>query len=298
MVVRALRAMRRAVTGTTPRAHAGRDIPPRVVVEPRTSLRRLGLPDVWEFRHLLWFFVLRTIRGRYRPTVLGRGWILLRPLLLSLVYVLVFGAVLRIRTDPVPFPLYVFAGITIFQFFSGGVMETAASLVSNYSIMSRVYYPRLVVPLTSIVVNAVDLAATCTILALMMIVYRVAPDWRIVLVPAFLLAIGLATLATGVILAAFSVNVRDILVALPVVMRILIYTMPAVYPVTLIPERFRPFYFLNPMATYLQGFRWALLKDAAPPPWALGLSTVIVVVALVYGLYAFSRVERTMVDIL
>jgi lipopolysaccharide transport system permease protein len=272
-------------------------VAPVVDIEPRRGFRRLGLSEVWEYRHLLWFFTLRTIRGRYRPTLLGRGWILFRPILLSMVYILVFGVMLRITTEPIPFPLFVFTGIVVFQFFSAGVMETANSLISNYSIMSKVYYPRLIVPLTSVMVNAVDLVATIVVVVVMMAAYRIVPDWRLLpLVVLFLLAIALATLAVGVILAALAVRVRDVLVALPVVMRVLIYSMPVAYPVTLVPEAYRSLYYLNPMSAYLQGVRWALLNDAAPPTWALLLGSAMVVSGLLVGLCYFSVVERTMVD--
>jgi lipopolysaccharide transport system permease protein len=271
---------------------------PVVVIEPRSAIRRLGLGKVWEYRHLLWYFVLRTIRGRYRPTLLGRGWILLRPLLLCLVYVMVFGFLFKVKSESTPFSLFVFSGIVIFLFFSGGVMDTASSLLNNYGTMSKVYYPRLIVPLTSIIVNLVDLLATLSIVALMMLVYRVVPDWRVCLVPLVLLGIAGATLALGVILAALSVRVRDVMLVLPVVMRVLIYTMPCVYPVSLVPERFRTFYYLNPMAAYVQAFRWALLKDLAPPWWSLAAATVAVAGGLVFGLYYFQSVERTMVDVL
>jgi lipopolysaccharide transport system permease protein len=275
------------------------DAPIPIVIEPRTGLARLGLPHVWEYRHLLWFFALRTIRGRYRPTALGRGWILLRPLLLCLVYVAVFGVIFRIQTAPIPFPLFVFTGIIVFQFFSGGVIDAASSLISNYSIMSKVYYPRLIVPLTSLVVNAVDLAATLVIVVAMMALYRVVPPWPAVLAaPAFLGGMALATFALGTLLAAATVRTRDVLVALPVVMRVLIYAMPATYPVSLIPASVRPIYYLNPMAVYLQGFRWATMAAEAPPAWSIAVSTLVVIGTLIYALYYFNRVERTMVDVL
>jgi lipopolysaccharide transport system permease protein len=280
-------------------AGTGSAVPARlVVIEPRSTLRRLGLPDVWEYRHLLWYLVLRAIRARYRPTLLGRGWILLRPLLLCLVYVLVFGVLFKVRTEAVPLPLFVFSGVIVFLFFSGGVMDTAGSLINNYGIMSKVYYPRLIVPLTSIIVNLVDLVATLTIVVAMMLFYRLVPDWNVLWAPFALLGIVLTTLGVGVIMAALSVRVKDVMLVLPVVMRVLIYTMPCVYPVSMVPERYRFLYFLNPLAAYLQGFRWALLKDQPPPLWSIGSAAVLVSCALVFGLYYFNRVERTMVDLL
>lgn len=269
-----------------------------IVIEPRSALRQLGLPDVWEYRHLLWFFVLRAIRGRYRPTMLGYGWIVARPLLLCFAYVLVFGFLFKVNTDPIPFTLFVFLGIVIFLFFSGGVSDTTASLINNAGIMSKVYYPRLIVPLTSIIVNMLDLAAALLIVVIMMIFYGVTPSWQIIVAPLFLLGIVLTTLAVGVILAARTVKIRDVMQVLPIFMRVFIYSMPCVYPITLVPEKYLGWYFLNPMSAYLQGFRWAIWGEMPPPLWSLVSATIVVLVALVWGLHYFNRVERTMVDTL
>ena len=279
---------------------ADRDaLAPVTVIEARSGYHRLGVSQIWEYRHLLWFLVLRNLRARYRSTLLGRLWIVLRPALLSVVYVIVFGALLKVDSHPFPYPVFVFAGIVVFSFFASAVTETAHSLINSYSIISKVYYPRLIVPLTAVVGNGVDLVATMAIVGLTMAVYGVALNrWAIVLVPLILVAITLLTLALGLILAAAAVKVRDILVALPVVMRVVIYTMPATYPVSVIPERFRPLYYLNPMSALLQGFRWALMNDAPPPVWALAWAIALSIAALLCGLYWFSRVERTMVDVL
>jgi lipopolysaccharide transport system permease protein len=269
-----------------------------IVIQPRSALGRLGLTEVWEYQHLLRYFVLRALRTRYRPTRLGYVWILGRPILLCIAYVLVVGFLFKVDTHPVPFPLFVFLGVALFLFFSGGVMDTMTSLINNASIISRVYYPRLIVPLTSIISNFLDLVAALVVVAAMMALYRVTPSVNVVWLPLFLAGFVGATFALGVIGAARTVNVRDWLLVMPSAMRVLIYTMPCVYPISLVPERFRDFYYLNPLAVYVQGIRWTLWNEVAPPVWSIVLASAVVTVAIVYGLYSFNRVERRMVDTL
>jgi lipopolysaccharide transport system permease protein len=268
------------------------------VIRPRNSLARLGLFELFEHRHLLKFFVLRSIRGRYRPTMLGYGWIIGRPVLLCLVYVLVVGSLFNVNSEPIPFPVFVFLGVSAYLFFAGGVMDTTGSLINNAGTMSKVYYPRLIAPLSAILVNLLDFIAALSVVAVLMLVYGVAPSPNIIYLPLFILGFALVTLALGLILAARTVNVRDVMLIMPVMMRVLIYTMPCVYPVTLVPPEYQAVYFLNPLAAFLQGLRWSLLGELAPPAWSIAIGTAVVVAGLTYGLYSFNRVERNMVDTL
>jgi lipopolysaccharide transport system permease protein len=265
-------------------------------IRPRNTLAKFGLPQVWEYRHLLHFFVLRALRGRYRPTTLGYGWILLRPALIGLVYVLVFEFLFRIRSANVPFAVFAVTGVLIYLFFAGAVSEIAASLLSSSSTMSKVYYPRLIIPLTALLTNLLDLIAGSVLIIALMAVYLVAPSWNIWLAPLFLGGFTLWTFAIGLTLAAISVERRDIMMLVPVAMRVLIYSMPAVYPASLVPEDVLPFYYLNPMAVFLQGFRWAAFADTLPPMWSIALASVLGWALLIYGLYLFNRAQITMVD--
>lgn len=281
-----------------PLAPLDRNETPTIIIQPRASLARLGIPDVWEHRHLLKYFVLRALRGRYRPTALGYGWIIARPLLLCVVYVVIFGLLFHVNTEPIPFPLFVYLGVVIFLFFSGGVMDTAAVLINNAGIMSKVYYPRLISPLSTLLVNFLDLVAALAVATILMVIYRVPIGWQILWSPLFLLGIALFTLALGLVLASRTVKSRDVMMAMPVLMRVLIYTMPCVYPVTLIPDKYLILYYCNPLSAYLQGFRWALWNEVAPPLWSVALASAVSLLLLWYGLVAFNRVERTMVDTL
>jgi lipopolysaccharide transport system permease protein len=266
------------------------------IIKPSNKIDRLGLPQVWENKHLLKHFVLRSIRGRYRPTTMGYGWIIFRPFLLCLVYVGVFGYMLGVKTDPIPFPLFVFLGISLYLFFSGTVSDTASSLVNNAGIMSKVYYPRLIVPLTSLFVNVMDLLASFVVIIGLMLIYGVYPGENVVYFPLFLGGLALVSFALGLVLAAHSIERRDIMMALPVVMRVMVYAMPCVYPVSMVPEKLLALYYMNPMASLIQGIRWSLLGEVPPPLWAVGSAAVLIVIGLYYGLVAFTRAERTMVD--
>lgn len=266
------------------------------VIQPRNNLGRLGLPQVWEYRHLLKVFVMRALRGRYRPTMLGYGWIVLRPALLCLVYAFVFSQLARVDTGHIPYAAFAFLGILVFLFFAGGVTETANALVANAGIMSKVYYPRLIAPLTTVLSNFLDMIAGMVVVVALMVVYLIPPSPFVVLFPLFLLAIAGLTFGLGLILAAYTVERRDIMIALPVVMRVAIYLMPAVYPVTLIPSHLQAIYYLNPIAAFMQGLRWSLWGEVPPPLWSLVFGAVVTAALIYFGLRKFNAVESTMVD--
>jgi lipopolysaccharide transport system permease protein len=268
------------------------------VIEPGSRVARLGLTEVWEHRYLLKYFVLRALRTRYRPTRLGYLWVMLRPIMLCVVYVLVVGFLFKVETKPIPFSLFVFFGVSLFLFFAGGVSDTMSSLVSNSRIISKVYYPRLIVPLTTILANFIDLLAAMVIVGILMLYYGIALRWTAVFVPAFLFGFVMATFAFGLIGAARTVRYRDMLLMMPSLMRVAVYVMPCVYPVALIPEKYLSLYYLNPLAVFVQGLRWSAFGDVAPPAWSVWLASFVVVAALAIGLNYFNRVERAMVDTL
>ena len=267
-----------------------------IVIKPSNRIGRLGLPQFWVNKYLLKYFVLRAVRGRYRPTAMGYGWIIFRPLLLCLVYVGVFGYMVGIKTDPIPFPLFVFLGISLYLFFSGTVSDTASSLANNAGIMSKVYYPRLIVPLTALFVNVMDLLASFSVIVGLMLIYGVYPGWNIIYFPLFMGGLALASFALGLVLAAHSIERRDIMMALPVVMRVMVYAIPCVYPISVVPKELLTLYYINPIASLIQGIRWSLWNEVAPPLWSVGWAVALIVIGVYYGLVAFTRAERTMVD--
>lgn len=271
---------------------------PVYVLLPNRSVLRLGIAEVFRARHLLKHLILRAVRSRYRATRLGYAWVVMRPLSLSLAYVFIMGGIFHVKSGPIPFPLFVFLGISNFFFFTGSVTDITGSLAGNASIFSKVYYPRLTAPLSSLAVNLLDLVAAMSIVGVLMVVYRFVPSFSILYYPLFTLGLMLTSLGIGLVLAAHSVRYRDISMGLPVVMRVLLYTMPAVYPLSRIPERFHDLYFLNPLAVWMQGIRWSVFHETLPPLWAVGFSGFVGAGLLLLGLISFHRVERSMVDTL
>ena len=272
--------------------------PNTVIIRPERGLGRLGLGDVWEFRDLLKYLILRDIRGRYRPMSIGPLWIIIRPICHMLVYSFVFGKLFGVRSGDVPYPVYVYSGIILWLFFSASVSKASSGLVANRHMMNKVYFPRMVAPLVYIGSETVDLCASFIVLFIMMAFYKVTPGLSILALPFFVCLVILAGTAFGLWLAALSVKVRDVSIALPIGLMAWMYLSPVVYPISLIPDSYLSMYYLNPMAVIFQGYRWALF-GATHPPFTFLLGTAVLIgIGLVAAIYYFRHTERTMVDFL
>lgn len=257
-----------------------------------------GLREVLEYFELLRFMIARDLKSRYRPTTLGRLWIFLRPILEMCTYVIIFGYVLGVRTTHIPYPLHIYSGLVFWIMFSGVVSAGSSCLSSNRHLMSKVYFPRLIVPLVTLGLALMDLLVAGSLLLLLMVVYRIAPGLPILALPLFILLLTALTLGVGLIVAAYSVDAADIAIALPVMLRILMYASPITYPVDLVPARFRDLYLLNPLTTILEGFRWSLVGTPLPSAEHLALATLATGMLLYYGLIRFRNTERRLVDFL
>ncbi len=270
----------------------------QVVIQPSRGWSSLGLRDLWEYRELLYFMVWREIQGTYRQTALGMSWLFLRPVLNMALLSLTFGLLVRVSSDGVPYPLFSLAALLPWGYFSNAVMRAAGSLVQNMHIISKVYFPRLVVPIASAISGLVDLSAAFVVFFGAMIIYRLPLRVEMLWLPVFVIVALIFALAVGLWLATFSVRYRDVSFAVNFLIQALMYASPVIYPVSLVPASVQWLYRLNPMAGVIQGFRWALLgSEAAPGPEflaAIGISVVL----LVTGAYVFRRTERTVVDIL
>ncbi len=270
----------------------------QVIIQPSRGWSSLGLRDLWEYRELLYFMVWREIQGTYRQTALGMSWLFLRPVLNMALLSLTFGLLVRVSSDGVPYPLFSLAALLPWGYFSNAVMRAAGSLVQNMHIISKVYFPRLVVPIASAISGLVDLSAAFVVFFGAMIIYRLPLRVEMLWLPVFVIVALIFALAVGLWLATFSVRYRDVSFAVNFLIQALMYASPVIYPVSLVPASVQWLYRLNPMAGVIQGFRWALLgSEAAPGPEflaAIGISAVL----LVTGAYVFRRTERTVVDIL
>ena len=268
------------------------------VIEAGRGQRRYWA-DVWRYREVLYFLSWRDLLVRYKQTVVGIGWAVLRPLLAMVVFTIVFGIIGRFPSEGVPYALLVYAGMLPWQFFSASVSEANNSLVGNASLISKVYFPRILIPMSSLVSALVDLAIASALLVPLMLYYGVTPDWRIVFLPAFVALAFAASLGVGLFFGALTVKYRDFRYVLPFLVQLGLYISPVGFASAVVPEDWRLLYSLNPMVGVIDGFRWALLGGPAPLYWpAVAMSAVISLAAVVAGLIHFRRSERSFVDVI
>jgi len=255
----------------------------------------LRLQEVWEFRDLLLILVRRDIQLRYKQTALGVAWALLQPVLTMIVFTII-AKLAKIPSDHIAYPVFVFCGLLPWQLFSQTLNESSNSLVANSDLITKVYFPRLVMPLAAILAGLVDFAISFVLLVGMMIYFGITPTLMLFTVPLFVLLAVATALAVGLWLSALNVEYRDVRYTIPFLTQFWLFATPVFYPASLIPEKWRPFCGLNPMAGVVEGFRWALLGADAPGP-LLGVSVITVAVLLVGGLIYFRRMGKTFAEI-
>lgn len=269
---------------------------PLFVIRPAGGWRAPDLRELWAYRELLYIFVWRDLKVRYRQTILGAVWVIGQPLLGMLIFTFVFNRIAKITTD-LPYGVFVLSGLLIWNFFANAALQAGNSLIGQSFLISKVYFPRLAVPLGSVAVQLVDLFVSGLLLAALMLWYRVAPGVTILLLPlAILLAFAYA-LGVGLWLAALNVQYRDIRVVIPFVLQIAMYATPVVYPLEQLPEKYRGLAMLNPLTGLVQAFRSSLFGTAIEPV-LLATSVAVAAVLLVSGLFYFRRMERLFADVL
>lgn len=270
---------------------------PTTTIRPPRGWELLDLRELWAYRELLWVLVARDVRVRYKQTSLGAGWAILRPLLAMAVFTVVFGRLARLPSEGAPYPVFVLAGLLPWTFFSTAVSSAAESLIGTQGMISKVYFPRLVVPLSTLGVAAVDTAVGLAVLAGLALWYGIVPGTAMLALPAVFVLLLLATLAIGTLLSALTVTYRDVRHLVPFLLQVWLYATPVVYSASLVPPRWRWLLYLNPMAGPVDGFRAAFLGrplDLLGAATSFVVSAAILAAAVVY----FSRVERQLADIL
>lgn len=268
------------------------------VIEPTRGWSSLGLRDLWEYRELLWLLIWREIRGMYRQTALGVSWIFLRPILNVVILTLVFGTFVKVPSDNLPYALFSLSALLPWGYFSNAVLRSAGSLVQNMEIISKVYFPRMIIAIAGVLSGLVDFTASFGIFLLFMWFFKVPIRIEIFWLPGFLFASMLLALAVGLWLATLSVRFRDVSFAVNFLLQAMMYLSPVIYPVNQVPEALRFLYRLNPMAGIIEGFRWSLLGIGSPPEITFWISMGLMLVALLLGAFIFRRTERTIVDYL
>ena len=273
-----------------------------MVIQPTRRWAALRLGEMWAYRELLYFLAWRDVKVRYKQTVLGVLWIVLQPVVSMVVFSGLFGALLDVPSNGVPYPVFLYSALLPWNYFAGALTRSSTSVVGSANLISKIYFPRLVIPISGVLSNLVDFAVSFTVLLALMLFYRIPPTPAALLLPGFLLLAMIAALGFGLWLSALNVRFRDVGYLVPFLVQIWMYLTPVIYPVTLIPERWRWLLALNPMTGVVEGFRWALLggsmEGTAPPGGLFFLSIVIALAVFVSGLFFFRATERTFADVI
>ncbi len=276
---------------------------PSIVIEPRRGLSSLRLREIWEYRELMYFFVWRDVKVRYKQTLLGAAWAILQPLMSAVVFTVFFGRLAGIPSDGVPYPLFAYAGLLVWTFFSQGISQAGGSLVSSANLITKVYFPRAVVPASSVLSGLVDFAVATPVLVLLMVYYGVQPGTRLLLVPVALLLAVASAFGVGLWLSALTVEYRDVRYVVPFLVQLWLFVTPVIYPASqiapLLESRGLPAWLLglNPMAGVVEGFRWAVLGTPTAPWALLTSSAAFAACVLVAGVFYFRATERSFADV-
>jgi len=271
-------------------------ISPTLTICPPRKWVPVDLHELWNYRELLISFTMRDIKIRYKQTALGFAWAIIQPLFMMVIFTVIFGGFAQIPSDGVPYPLFSFAALLPWMLFSEGLTRSTTSMVINSNIMTKVYFPRLIMPISGILSPLVDFLVSMVILIIMMAYYGFVPTLNVVFLPLFIILALATSLGVGLWLSALNVRYRDFQYTVPFLIQIWMYASPVVYPASMIPESIRYLYGLNPMVGVIEGFRWALLGTDIPGSIIL-LSVVVVIILVVSGMFYFRRMEQYYADI-
>lgn len=269
---------------------------PVVRIEPSTGWVSLRLRELWEYRELAYFLVWRDVKVRYKQTALGAAWALLQPFLTMVVFAVFFGRLAKMPSDGVPYPIFAYAALVPWTFFANALTQASNSLVGSASLIKKVYFPRLIVPVAAVLSGIVDFALAFAVLLIMMAGYHVGFTLRLLFIPLFVGLTVTTALGVALWLSALNVQYRDVRYLLPFLTQFWLFATPVAYPSSLLSEPWRTVYGINPMVGVVEGFRWALLNTGSAPGPMLLVSSLVSVVLVVGGAYNFRRLERTFAD--
>jgi lipopolysaccharide transport system permease protein len=270
---------------------------PVLVLGPSKGLVRLNLADVWAYRELLYFLIWRDVKVRYKQTALGAAWAIIQPVMTMLVFSVFFGRLAKMPSDGIPYPVFAFAALLPWQLFAHALSESSNSLVGSQNLITKVYFPRLVIPISSVLAGLVDFAIAFVVLLGLMWYYGITPTAAVVFLPLFVGFAIVTALAVGLWLSSLNVKFRDVRYTIPFLTQFWMFATPVAYPSSLVPGKWHTLYGLNPMAGVVEGFRWALLGKADGPGPLLLVSLMAVAMLLVGGLMYFRKMETTFADL-
>lgn len=271
---------------------------PLLEIQPSSGWAALDLREVWRYRDLLLVLAIRDIKLRYKQTALGVLWVILQPLLAAGIFTFVFGRVLKAPSDGVPYFIFSFAGLLAYTAFSGTLTRASACIVTNAPLVSKVFFPRLILPLSTVLAALIDFSVGMALLLIVMACNGLAPGWGVLLMPIWLTLITALAVGLGLYTAALMVPYRDLQYVIPVLVQMVLYASPIAYPVSAVPASLRIAFNLNPLTGLLEAFRWSMLGRGSVDWSAVGYSSLFVVVAFVFGAFSFKRMERRFADVI
>lgn len=271
---------------------------PSVVIQPRKGLFQLDLTSVWQYREMLYFLVWRDVIVRYKQTALGAAWVILQPLITMLIFTLIFGNFAKIPSDGIPYPVFAFSALLPWSYFSQALAKSSSSVVNSSNLVTKIYFPRLLIPLAASVSPVVDLFFSFLVLLVLMAWFNIAPTWGLLALPLFLGLAIMTALAVGLWTSALNVRYRDVGNIILFLSQVWMYASPVAYPVSMVPVKWRLLYSLNPMVGVIEGFRWALLGKESPDFMLMAVSSSVVLALLAGGIVYFKRMEQTFADVI
>jgi lipopolysaccharide transport system permease protein len=271
---------------------------PLVRRQARPGWVAIDFAELWQYRELLVFYAVRDIKVRYKQTLLGSAWAILQPVMTMVVFSIFFGKLAGVPSDDLPYPVFSFCGLLPWQLFAFALTQSSNSLVQNAHVLTKVYFPRLIIPLASVIAGLVDFAIAFVVLVGIMFYYNIIPGWALITLPLFILLALAAALSVGLWLSALNVKYRDVRYTIPFLTQLWLFVTPVAYASSLVPSKWQAVYAINPMAGVVEGFRWALLGKATPPGTMLIVSVAATAMLLAGGLFYFARMEKTFPDII
>jgi lipopolysaccharide transport system permease protein len=281
----------------TQRATLAHSPVPVLRITPPTRWWVVPFAELWDFRELIYFFVWRDVKIRYKQTAIGAAWAVLQPFLMMLIFSLFFGRLGNLGSDGLPYPIFYYSALLPWMYFASALQNSTNTIVENQRLITKVYFPRLTLPLSSVLSGLVDFGVSFLMFVVLMIYYRIQPTAALLWFPAFLLLAILLALGVGLWLSAMNAIYRDVRYVLPFLVQFWLFASPVVYPSSRVPEKWRWLYGLNPMAGVIEGFRWSLTGRGTPPTHLLFFSSAMVVVVLLSGVAYFQKMETTMADV-
>ena len=271
---------------------------PLTIIEPSRGWLGLNFRELWDYRELLYFLTWRDVKVKYKQTIIGAGWAILQPLVTMVVFTLVFKTIADMPSDNIPYPIFTYTALLPWNLFAGALNRSTVSLVAQSNLISKVYFPRMIIPLSATISGLVDFVIAFVILLAMMFWYRIVPTVAVLSLPLFVIIALVAALAVGLWLSALNVRYRDVGQAIPFLVQIWMFASPVAYSISALPEKWRLLYSLNPLAGVIEGFRWAMLRKETPDFVVIGISTVAMIALLLSGIVYFKRTERTFADLI